>query len=219
MPRHRGMTALAAELVAREQRWVALMMGVHARLGAHSLVGCVPEHVWEQLCVDAMGVNLEVDVEDEHGNQIRRLRAYSTLKELEVIYVLRPVFHDAGLRMSRFTLATEGGKLKRHGTMGRECSMHDSAEPIKIRARPLGPEDIIYLSVRVRGQMDEFIRFKLERHRALAKLFDAYCAARELRSHPRFLFDGSRIHGHQTPECLDMDNDDVIDVVIAPSLY
>eukprot|EP00961_Rhodomonas_salina_P201160 2713377-Rhodomonas_salina.2 len=208
----------AAEVVAQQQRWVALMMGVHARLGAHSLVGRVPVHVWEQLCVDAIGlVNLEVDVEDEHGNHMQRLTAYSALKEAQLIHVLEPVFESAGLNLSEFTLATGQGRLKRLGTVKHECCKHDSADPINVRARRdvRGSEDTLEIVVKDIGGDGDWIVFKVKRRTVMDKVHKAFCAHhRSKTSQTRFVFGGLKVCGHHTAKSLDMEHKDVIDAII-----
>lgn len=50
----------------------------------------------------------------------------------------------------------------------------------------------------------------------LEKLMAAYCEFRNLpRSRLKFLFDGDELKGGETPEQLDMENEDVIDVRIS----
>ena len=66
------------------------------------------------------------------------------------------------------------------------------------------------------------VHFKIKRHTKLKKLMEAYCLRQGLvLAQVRFLFDGARLRDTQTPDELDMEDDDVIDAmpsatVIAP---
>eukprot|EP00961_Rhodomonas_salina_P227812 3079466-Rhodomonas_salina.1 len=76
-------TAVVREVLAQQERWVALMMGLHARLGARAVLaraGGLPTEVWKLVCVEALGVNIVVNVDDGSGSA-QQLRAYSALKQ------------------------------------------------------------------------------------------------------------------------------------------
>ena len=57
--------------------------------------------------------------------------------------------------------------------------------------------------------------FKCKKTTKLEKLMDAYCQRQGVNVHSiRFLFDGNRINGRQTPEDLEMEDGDIIDAMV-----
>lgn len=72
-----------------------------------------------------------------------------------------------------------------------------------------------HLNLRVIGQSGNEIAFKMRGSTPLRKLMSAYCERHSINEKAvRFLFDGMRIEEKQTPEDLDMQDGDVIDVVL-----
>jgi len=72
------------------------------------------------------------------------------------------------------------------------------------------------ISLTVKAQDGSETTFRLKRHNKLGKLIKSYCQANSV-SDPRsirFLFDGTRINDEDTPETLEMENDDRIDVMV-----
>ena len=74
--------------------------------------------------------------------------------------------------------------------------------------------DIIHL--KVRSQDDDEVFFKIKRSTQLKKLMDKYCERQGISNinNVRFLFDGERLVETNTPDELQMQNGDEIDVVI-----
>ena len=74
--------------------------------------------------------------------------------------------------------------------------------------------EIIHL--KVRSQDDDEVFFKIKRSTQLKKLMDKYCERQGITNvnNVRFLFDGERLIDTNTPEELQMQNGDEIDVVI-----
>jgi len=73
-----------------------------------------------------------------------------------------------------------------------------------------------FINIKVVDQNSSEVYFKLKRITPLQKLMDAYCTRQGLQaSQVRFLFDGARVRGEQTPKELQMETDDMIDCVIA----
>lgn len=207
--------ALVAEVVTQHQRWVALLMAMHARVGANALAACLPARVWEQLCVDAVGFSFDIDVQDAAGHSTHRLRAYSALKRVQLLRVLEPVFCTAGLRFGEFTLTVGGKRLDRLGLVGEACASKDGAAPVKVLAKACDPEDCIHLMVR--SHFAEAVHFKLRRHTRLGGGRTAFCDRLQLSlAGIRFVFDGYTVLGHHTPESLDFDLEDggVIDAIL-----
>ena len=57
--------------------------------------------------------------------------------------------------------------------------------------------------------------FKCKANTALSRLMNAYCQRQGVSLQAvRFLFDGSRVNSTQTPESLEMEDGDVIDVMV-----
>eukprot|EP01016_Furgasonia_blochmanni_P011665 TRINITY_DN1537_c0_g1_i2.p1 TRINITY_DN1537_c0_g1~~TRINITY_DN1537_c0_g1_i2.p1 ORF type:complete len:188 (+),score=13.31 TRINITY_DN1537_c0_g1_i2:65-628(+) len=72
-----------------------------------------------------------------------------------------------------------------------------------------------YLNLKVKSQDGEEVFFRIRKTTQLKKLMDAYCQRQSVSfQNVRFLFDGERISDTQTPEQLQMENGDEIDVVI-----
>ncbi|KCV71472.1 hypothetical protein H696_02418 [Fonticula alba] len=79
--------------------------------------------------------------------------------------------------------------------------------------KPQIKSDVV--SIKVMNQDQSAITFKLKRTMPLRKVIDAYCERMGIqKSGFRFCFDGERIHEDQTPEELDMQDDDIIEVML-----
>jgi len=58
------------------------------------------------------------------------------------------------------------------------------------------------------------VHFKIKKKTQLKKLMEAYCARQSLQMEQiRFLFKGNRFRDSQTPDELEMEDDDVIDAI------
>mmetsp|Transcript_5040 Transcript_5040/g.12173 ORF Transcript_5040/g.12173 Transcript_5040/m.12173 type:complete len:96 (-) Transcript_5040:85-372(-) len=89
--------------------------------------------------------------------------------------------------------------------------MSDDQKPIKGE----GGDGAEHINLKVKGQDGNIVHFKIKRKTQLKKLMEAYCSRQSLQfDQIRFLFDGNRLRENQTPEELDMDNDDVIDAML-----
>ncbi|RDD38767.1 Small ubiquitin-related modifier [Trichoplax sp. H2] len=86
-----------------------------------------------------------------------------------------------------------------------EVNQKDDAKEIK-------PESD-HINIKVVGQDNTEVHFKIKRNTQLKKLKAAYC---ERQGVPigslRFLFDGQRINDDMSPKQLEMEDDDVIEV-------
>jgi len=72
------------------------------------------------------------------------------------------------------------------------------------------------IQLRVVNQDGNEVVFKIKKQTALRKLIEAYCSRQGLDMNAiRFLYDGNRIQPDQTPKELEMEDNDIIDVVIA----
>ena len=64
-------------------------------------------------------------------------------------------------------------------------------------------------------QDGNIVHFKMKKKTQLKKLMEAYCARQSLQMEQiRFLFDGNRLRDSQTPDELEMEDDDVIDAML-----
>ena len=64
-------------------------------------------------------------------------------------------------------------------------------------------------------QDGNIVHFKIKKKTQLKKLMEAYCARQSLHMDQiRFLFDGNRLREVQTPDELEMEDDDVIDAML-----
>ncbi|KAF4656406.1 Small ubiquitin- modifier 1 [Perkinsus chesapeaki] len=71
------------------------------------------------------------------------------------------------------------------------------------------------LQLKVKNAEGKEVIFKLKRGTPLRKLMDAYCTREGLPTDGvRFLYDGERINRDQTPQELDMQDQDEIDALV-----
>ena len=77
------------------------------------------------------------------------------------------------------------------------------------------PGDVNQINLKVVTQDGNEIFFKCKMSTPLDKLMKAFCNRNGVASNSvRFLFDGERINGRQTPQELDMEDGDAIDVMV-----
>jgi len=70
-----------------------------------------------------------------------------------------------------------------------------------------------HINLRVTGQDGSVVQFKIKRHTPLRKLMQAYCDKQgQSMSNIRFRFDGQAINETDTPNKLEMEDEDTIDV-------
>mmetsp|Transcript_6289 Transcript_6289/g.8757 ORF Transcript_6289/g.8757 Transcript_6289/m.8757 type:complete len:97 (-) Transcript_6289:191-481(-) len=76
-------------------------------------------------------------------------------------------------------------------------------------------EDPNTINLRVVSQDGNEVYFKIKKHTQLKKLMDAYCQRQAIESNSiRFLYDGQRLQPEQTPQDLEMEDNDIIDAVL-----
>jgi Ubiquitin-2 like Rad60 SUMO-like len=74
------------------------------------------------------------------------------------------------------------------------------------------------LNVKVVDQDGNDLFFKIKQHTALKKVMDAYCERQgKTRGLVRFLFEGHRIQDNDTPDTLELEDGDMIQVSFEPS--
>ena len=72
-----------------------------------------------------------------------------------------------------------------------------------------------HINIKVKSQDGTEIFFKIKRTTQLKKLMDAYCTRQGLSQNQcRFIFDGERLKDDDTPDKLEMENGDEIDVMV-----
>ncbi|PRP83824.1 hypothetical protein PROFUN_08939 [Planoprotostelium fungivorum] len=72
------------------------------------------------------------------------------------------------------------------------------------------------INLRVVSQDGSEVYFKIKKQTALRKLMDAYTQRQGIDQNSiRFLYDGQRITPDQTPKDLEMEDNDIIDAVLA----
>ncbi|XP_031575175.1 small ubiquitin-related modifier 3-like [Actinia tenebrosa] len=70
-----------------------------------------------------------------------------------------------------------------------------------------------HINLKVGGQDGAVVHFKIKKKTPLRKLMNAYCDRQGLvKGQLRFQFDGNPINDDDTPETLEMEEDDCIDV-------
>ena len=71
------------------------------------------------------------------------------------------------------------------------------------------------LNIRIRDQTGEETFFKVKKTTKLDKVFNAYSTRKGVAATSlRFLFDGSRVRGDQTPADIDMEDGDQLDCML-----
>ncbi|KAG4442861.1 hypothetical protein IFR05_001657 [Cadophora sp. M221] len=94
-----------------------------------------------------------------------------------------------------------------------------TADPVTPGAAPAEDEKpqekVGGLSIKVKDQNENETFFKIKTHTNLGKVFDAYCERQSLaRNTVRFLFEGGRIQDTDTPESLEMQDDDMVQAML-----
>mmetsp|Transcript_19376 Transcript_19376/g.26598 ORF Transcript_19376/g.26598 Transcript_19376/m.26598 type:complete len:98 (+) Transcript_19376:129-422(+) len=80
-------------------------------------------------------------------------------------------------------------------------------------AKPEGGNEPI--TIRVRDQTGEETYFKIKKTTKMSKVFETYASRKGVQSSSlRFLLDGERIQGDQTPKQLELDDQDQIDCML-----
>jgi len=70
-----------------------------------------------------------------------------------------------------------------------------------------------HINLKVLGQDGTFVHFKIKKHTSLKKLMSAYCErCKVVMSTVRFRFDGAPISENDTPQGLEMEDGDTIEV-------
>ena len=78
-----------------------------------------------------------------------------------------------------------------------------------------GAQKDLHINIKVKAQDGTEIYFKIKRSTQLKKLMDAYCQRQGLANNQcRFIFDGERIKDEDSPDSLEMENGDEIDVMV-----
>ncbi|EFJ46058.1 hypothetical protein VOLCADRAFT_105703 [Volvox carteri f. nagariensis] len=87
---------------------------------------------------------------------------------------------------------------------------HQKKPPFKEEGNPANVINLV-----VKDQTGNEVHFKVKMKTKLDKVFTAYCNKKgQDPSTVRFLYDGTRVHGHSTPDELGMEDGDVLDCVI-----
>mmetsp|Transcript_31300 Transcript_31300/g.68400 ORF Transcript_31300/g.68400 Transcript_31300/m.68400 type:complete len:97 (+) Transcript_31300:151-441(+) len=71
------------------------------------------------------------------------------------------------------------------------------------------------ISLKVKDQDNNEVHFKVKMTTKFDKIFTAFCEKRGIaKENSRFVFDGTRLNGQQTPKDLDMEDEDCIEVFL-----
>ncbi len=72
-----------------------------------------------------------------------------------------------------------------------------------------------HITLHVISQSGDSLQFKVRMTTPLQKVIDAYCSRMNVSEESvRFLYDGDRVKGINTPEIMDLEDGDIIDVVL-----
>lgn len=70
-----------------------------------------------------------------------------------------------------------------------------------------------HINIKVKDQNENEVFFKIKRQTKLSKVFTAYCSRQSIeRANVRFLLDGTRVNDNDTPDSLEMEEGDMIEV-------
>mmetsp|Transcript_93793 Transcript_93793/g.130199 ORF Transcript_93793/g.130199 Transcript_93793/m.130199 type:complete len:95 (+) Transcript_93793:51-335(+) len=84
--------------------------------------------------------------------------------------------------------------------------------------KPEGAAPAEPITIRVRDQTGEETFFKIKKSTKMQKVFETYASRKGVQSQSlRFLLDGERIEPYQTPQDLDLDDQDQIDCMLEQS--
>lgn len=71
------------------------------------------------------------------------------------------------------------------------------------------------LNIKVRDQDGNEMVFKIKGHTRMQKVIDAYCKSNGIDpAYRRFMADGHRVQKDDTPQSLEMEDEDVVDVFV-----
>eukprot|EP00729_Bicosta_minor_P008130 gene8130-10044_t len=88
--------------------------------------------------------------------------------------------------------------------------MSDSKDGIKDDG-----DETKFINLKVMSQDKTEVHFKIKRTTPMLKLKKAYCKRQGIQiDHVRFLFDGDALADGETPDSLEMEDNDLIDVVV-----
>ena len=97
----------------------------------------------------------------------------------------------------------------------RDGRVADAAAFAAALAESLKGSDSLSINVKVVDQSGDEIFFKIKRNTHLAKLMNAFCQRQGISLQGvRFMFDGERVPGNETPDECGMEDGDVIEVII-----
>ena len=97
----------------------------------------------------------------------------------------------------------------------RDGRVADAAAFAAALAESLKGGDSLSINVKVVDQGGDEIFFKIKRNTHLAKLMNAFCQRQGISLQGvRFMFDGERVPGNETPDECGMEDGDVIEVII-----
>lgn len=87
-------------------------------------------------------------------------------------------------------------------------------DPIRDRA-PVQDTKPVSLNIKVKSQDGNEVYFKVKKTTPFRRIMEAYCSKVGVETgQVRFLFDGERIEASQTPESLDLEDEDTIDAMV-----
>eukprot|EP00035_Acanthoeca_spectabilis_P020149 m.431365 g.431365 ORF g.431365 m.431365 type:complete len:101 (-) comp17292_c0_seq1:169-471(-) len=91
--------------------------------------------------------------------------------------------------------------------------MSDAADAVDTKAGVKAEEEN-FINLRVVAQDNQELHFKIKRSTPMRRLIGTYCKKKQLQAESvRFLFDGEQIDPDATPDTMEMEDKDVIDVM------
>lgn len=93
--------------------------------------------------------------------------------------------------------------------------MSDTENQSAVQTEPEEDRQDDFVMINVRMQNGSVTKFRMRGGSPMLKLMEAFCARHNLlRDQIRFLYDGVRVRDDETPDSLDMDGEDTVDVFL-----
>ena len=93
--------------------------------------------------------------------------------------------------------------------------MSDTENQSAVQTEPEEDRQDDFVMINVRMQNGSVTKFRMRGGSPMFKLMEAFCARHNLlRDQIRFLYDGVRVRDDETPDSLDMDDEDTVDVFL-----
>jgi len=195
------------EIIDKQRLWIALMMGLHRRVGLASMIQNCPDHLWTLICVDALGTIFTLKI--ENGAWHEQHVVYSALEHASFSDVVLPLSNRVRLELRRFACSLDDGVRLAHRKSLHELNVRNGS--VVTMKRP----PAVSIAIHVKGQDGLMLHFKMGVMTKLGKFMERYCSHKGLQYEQiRFLFNGDRLQEDETPISWPMDDEAVVDAML-----